>query len=172
MVGARPAQSLTEPNAQNLRLVRERSSWPDFGGPQMSNDGDHVERVVVETPTTVRREEVRVVRESSNAGWWIAALVAIVAIVGVIFLMNNSTSQDDLQNARTEGAAQQALATAASDAQMAASQASQAAQTATQGAAQATENAAQAAAERTAQAADAAAAATQGAADTETPPPN
>ena len=53
--------------------------------------------------------EVRVTRGSNNAGWWIAALVAIVAIVGVIFLMNNGSTQTDLQNARNEGAAQQAL---------------------------------------------------------------
>src|SRR5258705_9592511 len=92
----------------------------------MSNDGDYVERTV-EEPVTVRREEVRVTRDSGNAGWWIAAVVAVIAIVGVIFLMNNTTSSTDLQNARNEGAAQQALTTAAGDAQSAASQASQAA---------------------------------------------
>jgi cytoskeletal protein RodZ len=137
----------------------------------MSNDGDYVERVV-EEPATVRREEVRVVRESSNAGWWIAALVAVVAIVGVIFLMNNSNSQADLQNARTEGAAQQALSTASSDAQMAASQAAQSAQSAAQSTASATENAARAAADRTAQAADTAANAARDATTTEPAPPN
>jgi len=137
----------------------------------MSNDGDYVERTV-EEPVTVRREEVRVTRDSSNAGWWIAALVAVVAIVGVIFLMNNTNSATDLQNARTEGAAQQALSTAATDAQAAAGQATQAAQDAAQSTARATETAAQAAADRTAQAADAATSAAKDATTTETAPPN
>jgi len=137
----------------------------------MSNDGDYVERVV-EEPTTVRRDEVRVTRDGSNAGWWIAALVAVVAIVGVIFLMNNSTSQVDLQNARNEGAAQQALSTAAGDAQTAATQATQAARDAAQSTARATETAAQAAADRTTQAADAAANAAHDASTTEPAPPN
>ncbi|MGH6909848.1 MAG: hypothetical protein ACREE0_10310 [Phenylobacterium sp.] len=136
----------------------------------MSNDGDYVERTV-EGPTTIRREEVRVSRGSSNAGWWIAALVAIVAIVGVIFMMNNGTTQTDLQNARNEGAAQQALSTAATDAQAAATQATQAAQDAAHSTAQATETAAQAAADRTAQAAQTATDAAQDAATTEPAPP-
>jgi len=118
----------------------------------MSNDGDYVERTVVE-PTTVRREEVRVTRESSNAGWWIAALVAIVAIVGVIFLMNNSSDQADLQAARDQGMTEATLANAASNAQTAAMQASDAARNAADSTARATEHAAQAAAANTAAAA-------------------
>ena len=136
----------------------------------MSNDGDYVERTV-EGPTTVRREEVRVTRGSGAAGWWIAALVAIVAIVGVIFLMNNTSTQNDLQNARNEGAAQQALSTAATDAQAAATQATQAAQDAARSTAQTTETAAQAAADRTAAAAQTATDAAQDAATTEPAPP-
>ncbi len=136
----------------------------------MSNDGDYVERTV-EAPTTVRHEEVRVVREASTAGWWIAALVAVVAIVGVIFMMNNSNTATDLQNARPEGAAQQALSTAATDAQAAASQATQAAQDAARSTAQATETAAQAASDRTAQAAGAAADVARDATTTEPAPP-
>jgi hypothetical protein len=132
----------------------------------MTNDGDYVERTI-EEPATLRREEIRVTRGSNNAGWWIAALVAIVAIVGVIFLMNGSTTQADLQNARTEGAAQQALTTAAGDAQAAATQATQAAQDAAHSTAQATETAAQAAANRTAQTARTASEAAQDAAATE-----
>ena len=137
----------------------------------MTNDGDYVERTI-EEPGTLRREEVRITRGSNNAGWWIAALVAIVAIVGVIFLMNGSPTQTDLQNARNEGAAQQAMTNAASDAQVAASQATQAAQDAAHSTAQATETAAQAAADRTTQAARTASEASQDAAATEptTPP--
>ena len=136
----------------------------------MSNNGDYVERTV-EGPTTVRREEVRVVKGSSNAGWWIAAIVAIVAVVGVIFMMNNSATPTDLQNARVEGAAQQAMTSAASDAQAAATQATQAAQQAAHSTAQATETAAQAAADRTAEAAQTATDAAQDAASTEPAPP-
>ena len=136
----------------------------------MSNDGDYVERTT-EEPATVRREEIRVIRGSGSAGWWIAALVAVIAIVGVIFLMNNTSTQTDLQNARAEGAAQQALSTAATDAQTAAGQATQAAQEATRGAAQATDTAARAAADRTAKAADAAADAARDASATEPAPP-
>ena len=92
--------------------------------------------------------------------------------LGVIFLMNGSTTQTDLQNARNEGAAQQAMTNAASDAQVAASQATQAAQDAAHSTAQATETAAQAAADRTTQAARTASEASQDAAATEptTPP--
>ena len=132
----------------------------------MSNDGDYVERTI-EEPATLRREEIRITRGSNNAGWWIAALVAIVAIVGVIFVMNNSSTQTDLQNARNEGAAQQALSTAANDAQAAASQATQAAQDAAHSTAQATETAAKAAADRTTQTARTASEAAQDAAATE-----
>ena len=137
----------------------------------MSNDGDYVQRTV-EEPVTIRREEIRVSRGSSNAGWWIAALVAVVAIAGVIFFMNNSNTQADLQNARNQGAAEQALSTAAGDAQMAASQATQAAQDAARSTAQATETAARAAADRTAQAADAAARTAHDVTAAEPAPPN
>jgi uncharacterized iron-regulated membrane protein len=136
----------------------------------MTDDSDYVERTI-EEPTTLRREEVRVTHGSNNAGWWIAALVAIVAIVGVIFVINNGSTPADLQNARNEGAAQQALSTAASDAQVAASRATQAAQDAAHSTAQATETAAQAAADRTGQAARTATDAAQDAATTEAAPP-
>jgi hypothetical protein len=129
----------------------------------MSNDGDYVERTVIE-PATVRREEVHVTRESSNAGWWIAALVAVVAIVGVIFLMSNGNTQSNLQAAHDQGAAEATLANAASNAQTAAAQAGAAAQNAAESTARATENAAQAAADRTA-------AATQNATDATTTEP-
>lgn len=137
----------------------------------MSNDGDYVQRTV-EEPVTIQREEIRLVSGSSNAGWWIAALVAIVAIAGVIFFMNNASSEADLQSARNQGAAEQALSTAAGNAQMAASQATQAAQDAARSTAQATETAARAAADRTAQAADAAASTANDVTAAEPAPPN
>jgi len=120
----------------------------------MSNDRDYVERTV-EAPSTVRTEEVRVVRERSSAGWWIAALVAIVAIVGVIFMLNGGTnSQSDLQAARDQGAAQAQAENAVTGAQTAASQAAQSAQVAVENSAQASQTAARAAADRTSAAID------------------
>jgi uncharacterized membrane protein len=119
----------------------------------MSDKGDYIERTV-EAPTLVQREEVRVVRAPSNTGWWVAALVAVVAIaVGVFFYSNNQTSQADLQTAREQGAAQAQTDNALSNAQMSASQAAQSAQSAAMSTAQANDSAAQAAAARSAQAA-------------------
>ena len=133
----------------------------------MSNDGDYVERVV-ETPV----ETVRVVRERNSAGWWIAAVVAIVAIVGVIFLLNNGQpSSTDLQAARDQGAAQAQADSAVTGAQVAAVQASQAAQSAAESNMRATQNAAQAAADRSAGAASHADAAARDAGSTEPAPP-
>jgi hypothetical protein len=139
----------------------------------MSNDGDYVERVV-ETPTTVRTKEVRVVRERSSAGWWIAALVAIVAIVGVIFLLNGGmNSQTDLQAARDQGAAQAQAENAVAGAQTAASQAAQSAQVAVENSARASETAARAAADRTSAAVNDATSATRDAVarEPDAPPP-
>lgn len=119
----------------------------------MSDNGEYIERTV-EAPTLVQREEVRVVRASSNTGWWVAAFVAVVAIaVGVFFYSNNQTSQTDLQAAREQGAAQAQTDNALSNAQMSASQAAQSAQSAAMSTAQANDSAAQAAASRNAQAA-------------------
>jgi len=122
--------------------------------------------------TTVTREpETVVVRRSGSAtGWWVAALVAIIALFGVIFLINNSNSQTDLQAARDQGATEATLANSAANAQQAASNAAQAAQDAAGGAARATESAAQAAASRTEQAVDATADAARDASSTEPDP--
>lgn len=114
----------------------------------MSND----ERVTVtQEPATV---VVR--RGSSTAGWWVAALVAIVAIFGVVFMITRTgPTPDDLQAARDQGAVEANMANATVGAQAAAASAAQAAQDAATGAARATESAAQAAAATTARAADA-----------------
>jgi hypothetical protein len=136
----------------------------------MSNDRDYVERTI-ETPTTVRQETMRVVRTPSSAGWWIAAVVAIVAIVGVIFLMNNGTSTTDLQAARDQGAVQAQTDSAATGAQMAAAQAAQSAQSAAESNARTNDVAARAAADRSAAPAHNVAAASRDAAATEPAPP-
>ena len=144
-----PARYLCADRSDRAEAVKEVTT--------MSNDGDYVERTV-EAPTTIRREEVHVVRSSSNAGWWVAAVVAIVAIIGVVFLLNsNNQNAVDLQAARDQGAAQAQVDNATTNAQMAASQAAQSAQAAAQSTTQAGVNAAQAATDRAASAADAAA---------------
>lgn len=114
----------------------------------MSNDGDYVVERTIEGPTTIRREEVRVVRERGSAGWWVAAIVAIVAIVGVIFLLNGGLPADlrPIDDQRTAQA--QADSVAASGAQMAAVQAAQSAQAAAESNARAASHAAQAVVDR------------------------
>ena len=123
--------------------------------------------------TTVTHEPERVVvhRGGSTAGWWVAAVVAIVAIFGVIFVINSSgPTRDDLQAARDQGTVEANMANATQGAQQAATSAAQAAQDAATGAARATESAAQAAATSTAQAADATADAARDVSTTEPDP--
>lgn len=114
----------------------------------MANDGDEVERTAVRQ-TPGGREEVYETRvtgvRSSNAGWWVAAIVAIVAVVGLIFLFSSQNRADELQAARDQGAAQANLDNSAAEAQRAALGASQAAQSAVDSTARASQRAAQAA---------------------------
>jgi len=121
----------------------------------------YVEKTVVEQPTIIRREEVRVER-SSSAGWWIAALVAIIAVVGLFFVFNSGTTREgELQAARESGRSQAMLDNATTQAQTAAAAASAASRDAADSVAMATRSAADnasAAAERTAEAGRAAAA--------------
>lgn len=127
----------------------------------MSMDNEtRTERTTREEPISVRREEVRETRRDggSNAGWWIAALVAIVAIVGILFLFTNDDAADemDLQAARDAGRAEALLESANQQAQAAAAATSQAArdaagsaQDAAQSAAESGEQAAQGAVDAT-----------------------
>jgi hypothetical protein len=120
------------------------------------------ERVVAE-PTVVHTTEVR----ESNAAWWIGALVAIVAILAVVFLVTRSPATDntDISSALEQGRAQGALEATQqglSDAQAAAARAADQA-------AQATAEARDATARAAASAADATAAAADNVADTVTP---
>ncbi|MDP3854309.1 hypothetical protein [Phenylobacterium sp.] len=141
----------------------------------------HVEKTITEGPATVRREEVRTVgatSSGSNAGWWIAALVAIVAIVGLFFVFNTGTTDEgDLMAARESGRSEAMIDSATADAQAAAVAATESSRQAASGVATATRSAADsasAAAERSAQAAESAAvsagdAAADAAATTEPP---
>ena len=113
----------------------------------MSNDGEHIERTTV-TDAPTGRETVRELTPTAarnSAGWWVAAIVAIVAVIGVVMMLNHQTSEAELQAARDQGMAQANLATATTNAQQAAVQASQAAQTAVASTAQASQRAAEAA---------------------------
>jgi FtsZ-interacting cell division protein ZipA len=114
-----------------------------------------------ESPEGVRRERDEViVRRDGLAGWWIAAVVAIVAVVGLLFIFSSQSRQDELQAAREQGVAQARLESATTDAQQAAMQATQSAQSAVDSSARATQRAAEAAqhaADQTAQQAQAAA---------------
>ena len=110
-------------------------------------------------PTIIHTTEVR----ESNAAWWIGALVAIVAILAVVYLVTRAptTSQDDLATALEQGRMQGALES--TQANLSAAQES--ANLAAQRAADATTRAADSAAIATQRAADAAAAASQRAGD-------
>ena len=111
-------------------------------------------------PTIIHTTEVR----ESNAAWWIGALVAIVAILAVVYLVTRAptTSEDDLATALEQGRMQGALES--TQANLSAAQES--ANLAAQRAADATTRAADSAAIATQRAADAAAAATERAGET------
>ncbi|MFO1012145.1 MAG: hypothetical protein U1E50_00095 [Caulobacteraceae bacterium] len=65
-------------------------------------------RVTPEGPpsvTEIRREEVR----ENRAAWWVAGLVAVVAILAVVYLVSNSNTaptQDQITAAAEQGRAQ------------------------------------------------------------------
>jgi hypothetical protein len=139
----------------------------------MSTPNDpYVERTVIEEPAIVRRE---VVREpaGNSAGWWVAALVAVVAVAGAIYLFSNNRNDADLQAARDTGRAEATLDNAAANAQQAALTATQAsrdaADTVARSSAAAAENARQAAAQTAKNTRDAAASAADAATDAATP---
>jgi len=107
------------------------------------------------TGTTVREVHHR----SGNSGWWIAALVAIVAILGIVFMTNNRNTQAELQAAQDQGRASAMIDNATQEAREAAASASAASSQAVDSMAAASQSAAdsaKAAADRTAQAAQSA----------------
>jgi hypothetical protein len=112
----------------------------------MSDDGDDIERARAgDTPRdreTIRETE-RVVVRSSNAGWWIAAFVAVLAVIGLFIAFGGQNREDEVQAAREQGAAQAQLDAATADAQRSAQQASLAAQSAAASAGDATQRAEQ-----------------------------
>lgn len=134
----------------------------------MSNEERSVEREVRTGPGYVQREEVRqtgpvhVVRESDTAAWWVAALVALVAVIGVAWLFTSDRQQiAEIEAAREAGRAEAMMDVTAAQAQSAALAAQEASRSTTESLARATEIAAAdaaAASRRAAQEAEAAAA--------------
>lgn len=134
----------------------------------MSNEERSVEREVRTGPGYVQREEVRqtgpvhVVRESNTAAWWVAALVALVAVIGVAWLFTSDRQQTaEIEAARGAGRAEAMMDVTAAQAQSAALAAQEASRSTTESLARATEIAAAdaaAASRRAAQEAEAAAA--------------
>ena len=141
----------------------------------------YVEKTVIEQPG-VRREEIRTAapQRGSSTGWWIAALVAVIAIAGLFFMYSSNTAVDtELQAARENGRAEAMLDSATTQAQAAAASASEASANAASSMAEASRSAAEsasAAAERTAEATQNAAAsagdAAADASDTSVNPPS
>ena len=115
-------------------------------------------------PTIIHTTEVR----ESNAAWWIGALVAIVAILAVVYLVTRppATNPDDLATALEQGRMQGALES--TQANLSAAQES--ANLAAQRAADATARAADSAALATERATEAAASASERVSDVVVPP--
>jgi len=111
-------------------------------------DDTRSERVTIERPA-VYREEIR--RSDGSTGWWIAALVAVIAVMALVFLYTNTQPRDaELQAAQDAGRAQAAIDNAANQAQSAAA----AATAASANAADSMARASRAAADNAARAAD------------------
>lgn len=117
-------------------------------------------------PNTERRDQPSVQREvvhksGGSAGWWVAGIVAIVALVGMFFIFGNSGDDTaDLEMARDTGRAEAMVENAAASAQNAAAEAAES----SRAAADSVADSAAAAADRTAAATEEAAANTADAA--------
>lgn len=127
----------------------------------MSNEERSVEREVRTGPEYVQREEVRqsgpvhVVRESNAAAWWVAALVATIAVIAMVWLFTSGRQQTaEIEAAREAGRAEAMMDVTAAQAQSAALAAQEASRSTTQSLARATEMAAADAAAASRQAAD------------------
>ena len=110
----------------------------------MSNDQDYVERIL-DAPPRLSVEAVEAARGPNTIGWWIAAAVAVGAVVGALYLLSGvRPSPAKLQAAHDRSVAEAQIDDAAFGAQIAAAHAAKAAQAATASQTQATEQAAQA----------------------------
>lgn len=115
----------------------------------MSNEERRVEREVRGGPAYVQREEIRetgqvhVIRENNTVAWWLAALVAVVALVGLLWLFNADRQQvADIEAAREAGRAEAMMDVTTAQAQSAALAAQEASRATSENLARATEAAA------------------------------
>lgn len=109
----------------------------------MSNPGEVDEPRTAEAPTG--EAIAPMTRRSSGAGWWVSAVVASIAALGLFVILKTEDRQDALAAAREQAAMEARLDRAAADAQRAAVQASRSAQAAMDSNARATRRAAEAA---------------------------
>ena len=110
----------------------------------MTDQDPIVERTIIDRPVVVRRE---LIRTGGTAGWWVAALVALVAIASLVFLYDQPPSGAQLQAAQDQGRAQAAVDDASVQAQTAAQSAQISASAASANAADSQSQASRAAAE-------------------------
>ena len=75
-----------------------------------------MERTIVEQPIVVGRE----IAGSNNTGWWIATLVAVIAVMALIFVFTSQPSGAQLESATEQGRNQAIIDNAAAQAQSAA----------------------------------------------------
>lgn len=123
-----------------------------------------ISRTVVEQPVIVGRE----VTASSNTGWWIATIVAVIAVMALIFVFTSQSNTTQLDAATEQGRNQAIIDEAATRAQGAADAANMATANAAVSVANANQSAAETGrmnAERRAQVAEDAATAAKAAVD-------
>jgi hypothetical protein len=110
----------------------------------MSDNQDYLERTP-EVPAHVPMAKIERARNPHTASWWIAAVVAVAAVVGALFILRTSRpSTETLQAAHDQGVAEAHAAAPIHGPPVAVARAAQAA---TAGRVQTTEVSAQAAAQ-------------------------
>lgn len=96
----------------------------------MSQDNDF-RQTVVDDPVSGLRERTTTISGSSPTGWWVAAAIAVVAIIGLFFMFGRDRASDsEIQAAVDSARAQAAVEQANAATQAAAAQASMATQSA------------------------------------------
>jgi hypothetical protein len=85
-----------------------------------------VDPMLGEPPLMTRREEIPLDRGGRYTGWWVAAVVAVVSIVGLVFIIQNA-SNTNLQAARQAGRSEAMIDNALAQSQAAAVSANQSA---------------------------------------------
>jgi len=111
----------------------------------MSNDQDYVERIR-DAPPEASIAAVESARATSTLGWWLAAAVAVCAVIGAIYVLSGArTSPANPLAAIDRSVAQAKPEGAAHGAQLAAVHAAKLAQAATESRTRTTETAAQSA---------------------------